>query len=137
MRPVLLSEPGLLIPIRLLPGFAPLLLRELEKSERAGEQVAPEVASLIRQMAVAADAVAAEANTERTSERTLVDEPCADPIHWISVKATTEITGTEVRAVQRLCDRGSLHAERDGHTWRVCKASAEARLEGKTCRHPI
>jgi hypothetical protein len=119
----------------MLPAIGPLLLRELEKSERAGERVAPDVAAMIRQMAVAADAVAAEANTERTSERTPLDEPCASRIDWISVKAATEITKTEVRAVQRLCERGSLHAERDGHIWRVCRASALAKLEGKSCLH--
>lgn len=105
------------------------------EGRRSGLSVPSDAVDVLEALVLDADRVSARQNPQANIERTFVDSACSLRVEWISTKEAATMFETSVRAVQRLCHRGALHAERDGRTYRVCKASALARLEGGSCRH--
>lgn len=108
--------------------------RSLEKAR--ADALPPDIVESLERIAVEGDAIAAASLKPRVSnEVSKVDDESCVPIEWVSVKAAARILSRTTQNVGKLAKNGSLHAEQDGRSWRVCSASVAARLEGTTCQH--
>jgi hypothetical protein len=129
---------GRLIP----PEVAVYIARPLEKvlveSRRDGLEIPQDVIDTIKGLSEDADRYLNRIKRQRSGIGTSLDTPRTASIEWISVSQAAEILAITDRAVTALCARdNAFHAAQDrpGSPWRVCRASALAKLEGKSCRH--
>jgi helix-turn-helix protein len=135
-RPVSLPAPGVYVPADVASVIAPTLERALEHDRAIGVRVHPDTAEAIERLALLGDAYRNRHSSEVSPTVSSVDSAPSVAVEWLSTADAADLLGPiSPQAVTGLCRRGSLHAEQDGRTWRVCRASVVARPEGDTCRH--
>lgn len=134
-KPVAVSSPGIIVPPDVAAVIAPSLQRELVRAHSVGASVHPDVAETIERIALLGDAYRNRRKTNETPNLSPLDSGHFDELEWTTAKDAAALLDRTPQAVTGRCRRGSLHAMKDGRTWRVCHQSITASLEGKTCRH--
>ena len=131
-RPVVIQGAGLFISADVAADLGPVLMQYLEWARRDCREMNPDTVETVEKIDLLGNWWR---NKNLPSNLPSVDTPCSDPVQWITVKTAAEELERTTRAVTGLLERGSLHGERDGRTWRVCGQSVDARPEGLKCQH--
>src|SRR6185437_461459 len=126
---------GRAVPPHVAAVIAPLLMRELARARRVGENVADDVVDCIEGLELDADRWLnrQRQRSSETSETRGVDTRRFGDVEMVDVKRAVEISGVSEQAVRGLCRRRALHAVRAGRSWRICLEDLEARKEGAKC----
>ena len=134
-RPVVISGAGLFVSADVAAELGPVLMQYLERAQRDCRQMNPHTVETVEKLDVLGAWWTNKRLPNLPSNLPSPDNSCSDPVQWTSVKTAAEELERTTRAVTGLLERGSLHGERDGRTWRVCGQSVDARLEGLKCLH--
>jgi hypothetical protein len=140
-RPLTVTSPGAFIPADVASVVAPILERAMARERSIGVRIHPDVVETIERLTLLGDHYR---NRRKSDENRGDAAPFVEVSlgmgegsspSWITAADAAALAHRTPQAVTGRCRRGSLHAEQDGRTWRVCQESVTALLEGKTCRH--
>lgn len=126
MRPVVVSQPGVLVPADVAAVIAPTLVRELSRARRMGVYVDPDVRETIERLEVLGAGWAKRRNVPTLP---LVDGPRSDDFESITVNQAATRLRVSDTAIKGRLRRGTLRGMKVGGRWRVDARAVEAEAQ--------